>query len=147
MMTNKNSKIILIVVTLVLLASAGVFAQTTGTLTLTGSVPSILEITVTPAAAATGLDLTANEPGVTVGTVVERSNKKAGYTMSVSSANATATGGADAFFKSGDAGNADTLNYSITYGGTAVTLSEIVYKSNFILKMSKFRKKMSQISK
>jgi len=120
-MTNKNSKIILTVAMLVLLASAGVFAR--NTITLTGSVPSILEITATATAAASTLDLTANEPGLTVGNVVERSNKKAGYTVSVTSANAAGGAGDVAFFKSADAGNTDTLNYSITYGKTAVTLS------------------------
>jgi hypothetical protein len=102
--------------------STSLFAATTGTLTLTGTVPPILEITVTALPAASTLDLSTTTD-TAVATVTERSNKKGGYTVTVESANAKAMGSAQPFFKSSDPANADTLSYSITYGGTAVTFA------------------------
>ena len=98
------------------------FASTTGTLTLSGTVPGILEIVVTPTAAASALDLTVNAANLAVASVNERSNRKAGYTVSLSSANAVAAAGNQAFLKSADALNLDTLAYSLSYNGAAVSL-------------------------
>ncbi|WP_455382918.1 hypothetical protein [Salinispira pacifica] len=103
--------------------TAGAFAQTTGTLTLQGTVPGILSITVTPAGAASNLDLTTDVSNLTVATVTERSNQKAGYTVTVQSANAAASGGNTAYFESTDAAVSDTLNYTLTYGGTPVSFT------------------------
>lgn len=98
-------------------------AQTTGSVTLTGTVPAVLDITVTALPAASSLDLSVDTTNLAVATVVERSNKKGGYTVTLESANAKVLGGSAAFFKSADPANTDTLTYSISYGGTPVTLS------------------------
>jgi len=112
-----------IIVSLMILAAiAGVAtAQTTGTTDLIGTVPAILSITVTANATASNLDLSTDQTDLVVGTVVEKSNKKAGYDVTIQSANAGA--GASAFFKSADAGNTDTLTYTVKYGGNPVTFS------------------------
>jgi hypothetical protein len=130
----KKSRIKTIGFTLVLLGIAALplMAQTTGTLTLTGTVPPILRITVTALPAASALDLS-SDTDTAVATVVERSNKKGGYTVSVESLNAITDGTAQPFFKSIDAANGDTLAYNLTYGGTTITFtggSAIVTDSN-----------------
>ncbi len=100
-----------------------VFAAPTATLTLQGSVPGVLDISVTPAANATSLDLTTDQSNLTVATVTERSNQKNGYTVTLQSANAAASGGNTAYFKSTDATVSDTLNYTLSYGGTGVAFT------------------------
>jgi len=78
------------------------------------------------------LDLSV-DTNTAVATVVERSNKKGGYTVSVESLNAVSSGATQPYFKSTDPGNADTLSYALTYGGTTVTFSSgsaIVTDSN-----------------
>jgi hypothetical protein len=102
--------------------AAPAFAATSGTLTLQGTVAGILEISVTPTPAASALDLTANTTELLVATVNERSNRKAGYTVTVQSANAAAASANAAFLKSVDALNADTLGYTMSYAGAAVAL-------------------------
>ena len=109
-------KIVMISAVFFLSASFGVFADTTGTLTLQGYVPEILDITVTPTGNQTGLDLSIDETDVEVATVVERSNKKTGYTVTLESAN-------NGNFAGLDAGNTDVLPYTLSYDGTSVDLS------------------------
>jgi len=94
-------------------------AATTGTLSLTGTQPAILSITVTANPAASSLALSTNVTNLQVGSIVEQSNDTAGYTVTISSANAQALPSAVAFFKS--ATTTDTLPYTIQYGGAAVT--------------------------
>lgn len=115
-------RMILLVVLFTGIATAAI-AQSSGSIVLQGTVPEILEITVTEEAAASSLDLTTSVTDLLVGTVVELSNKKAGYTVELESANAAATGSGDAFFKSADTANTDTLTYAISYGGAAVSLT------------------------
>jgi hypothetical protein len=55
-----------------------------------------------------------------VANATEKSNDKIGYTVTLNSLNAGST--AQAFLK-GAAGNTDTVNYSMKYNGTAVTLA------------------------
>ncbi|TVR59334.1 MAG: hypothetical protein EA426_07320 [Spirochaetaceae bacterium] len=95
-------------------------AQTTGTLLLRGTVPAILEVTVTPEPAANSLDLSIDVTDLHVATVNERSNNLGGYTITLSSANAAAEGTSDGVFLSADVDNDDALQYSITYDGDAV---------------------------
>lgn len=97
-------------------------AQTTGSITLTGTVSQILQITVTPAPGYDTLDLTTSQTDLLVATVTEKSNNQAGYTVTVESQNAAALGSSTAFFKGSDAGNGDTLNYGMSYNGAAVSL-------------------------
>lgn len=96
------------------------FAATTGTLVVQGTVPGILEITVSALPAASALDLTSNQVNLPVADVTERSNRKAGYTVTLQSANSGA--GNSFYLKSADPLNADTLAYTLSYGGSAVTL-------------------------
>ncbi|KGE70958.1 hypothetical protein [Spirochaeta lutea] len=112
-------KKVLVWTAVMLLVSGAAFAQTTGNLLLQGTVPGILEITVTAEDGADNLDLLTAVDNLAVATVVERSNKRAGYTVTLSSANAS---GSQAYF-AGSAGNTDTLDYTISYGGEPVTLS------------------------
>lgn len=104
----------------ILLAAIPSFAATTGTLTLTGTVPAVLSITVTPQPAASALDLSQTVTNVSVASVNELSNRKPGYTVTLQSANAGS--GTAFFFKSADVTNTDTLAYTLTYGGSPVSL-------------------------
>jgi hypothetical protein len=113
---------ILAVLVLACIAAAPVVAQETGSLTLQGTVPAILEITVTGTGNYNALDLTTDASNLVVATVNERTNSKTGYTVSVKSLNAEGAGSSQAFFAGSDVANTDTLNYNISYGGSAVTL-------------------------
>lgn len=107
---------------LIWIAAAPVVAQETGSLTLQGTVPEILEITVTGTGNYNSLDLTTDANSLVVATVNERTNSKTGYTVTVKSLNAEGAGSNQAFFAGNDPVNTDTLNYGISYGGSAVTL-------------------------
>jgi hypothetical protein len=113
-------KWIVAVVALLVAAFPG-FSATTGTLVLQGTVPGILEITVAPQPAASALDLTSNQTNLLAANVTERSNRKAGYTVTLQSANAGA--GNAFFFKSADPLNLDTLAYTLSYDGAPVALA------------------------
>jgi hypothetical protein len=110
-------------VTVAVLAAVGfqVSAATTGSIAISGSVPGILEISITSEAIAHSLPLTQTVSDLPVATVVERSNKKAGYTVELESANAKASGLAAPTLTSGETG--DVLPYSIKYDGAPVTFS------------------------
>lgn len=101
-----------------LCAALSLHAATSGTLLLTGTEPAILTITVTTNPAAGSLALNTNVTNLLVGTVTEQSNDTAGYTVTLSSANALALPAPFAFLKS--ATTRDTLPYAIQYGGAAV---------------------------
>jgi hypothetical protein len=101
--------------------AAGLGAATSGTLSLTGNKPAILEITVTAEPVAANLPLAENVTDLPVGTVTERSNHQAGYTVTLSSANAMQKASTTASFRS--AATQDFLNYSIKYGGVPVVFS------------------------
>lgn len=94
-------------------------AATTGTLSLLGSAPPILQITVTAEPTASNLPLNTTVSNLKVGTVVELSNDNAGYSVTLSSANAQIAGSTTATFRSSQV--ADFLPYTIQYGGAAVT--------------------------
>jgi hypothetical protein len=86
-------------------------------------VPGVLEISVTPTPAASDLALTVNTVDLLVASVNERSNRKAGYTVSLASANALAAATSQAFLRSADLANLDLLPYSLSYDGVAVVFS------------------------
>jgi hypothetical protein len=112
----------------------GLHAATTGSITLSGTQPAILSITATANAAATSLAVNTNVTNLLVGTIVEQSNDSAGYTVTLTSANAAATQGTSAFLKSAKAGNADTLPYTLQYG--TVTPVTVVFLSTGISTVS-----------
>jgi hypothetical protein len=123
---NRILRTLAIVGALIAIVAVASFAQQTsdtGTLGLTGNVPKIVSITVADEAIASNLDLTQDVSGLLVATVTERSNVQAGYTVTVESSNAAAAGTSEGFFESGATGNNDTLTYSVTYGGNAVSYS------------------------
>ena len=106
---------------MVLASFLGMIAATTGTINLSGSEPGILEITVTAEPQASNLPLNTTVVDLKVGTVTERSNKKAGYTVTLGSANALASSSASPSFRSTE--TTDFLPYSLKYGGKAVAFS------------------------
>jgi hypothetical protein len=116
---SKRSRLLVAAVA-ILVSAIPAFAATTGTLTLTGTVPAVLDISVAAQPAAASLDLSVNQANLLIANVTERSNRKPGYTVSLQSSNAGA--GTSFFFKSADVLNVDTLTYTLTYGGTPISL-------------------------
>jgi hypothetical protein len=102
------------------LVGAALFAGTTGTLVLTGTVAASTNVTVTPQAGVFPMDLTTTHTNTLIAVVNEQTNDHLGYTVTVSSAN-MAGAGTQGFFK--DAASGDTLNYSLAYNGTAVVFA------------------------
>lgn len=96
-------------------------AGTTGSITLTGTVDGILTISVTPDAVASNLNLSTSQTDLPVAVIVERSNRAAGYTVTLESANAKALG-SDAALLQGSGSNTATLAYTMKYGGQDVLL-------------------------
>ncbi len=89
-------------------------AATTGTLVLTGTVPQVLSITVTPLGIASILDLTTTQTDLTVGNIQEDSNSNTGYKISASSANN---------MKLIRSGGTEFIAYTFKYGATAYVLT------------------------
>lgn len=110
-------------ITAVLILAAALSAQESGSLTLQGSVLGVLEITITPEPDIGLLNLNIDVTDKLIGTAIERSNKKDGYTVTLSSTNAAAASESSAFFKSADPENTDTLEYTVEYNGFPVTFS------------------------
>ncbi|HUX41634.1 MAG TPA: hypothetical protein VMV83_10760 [Rectinemataceae bacterium] len=88
--------------------------SSTGTLSLSGSVAAVTTITVTPDANASALPVGVATTNLQIATVVELSNSKAGYTVTLSSAN-----GATLKETSGT----DSQAYTLTYGSNPVTFT------------------------
>ncbi len=98
-----------------MLVSATTYGAVTGTLTLSGSISAVISIVVNPLAAASTLNLTANQTDLAVATVDENSNAVNGYKITASSAN-------NGQIK--HATLADNVGYTMKYdGGSAVTLT------------------------
>ncbi len=95
-------------------AAAG-FAGTSATLNLQGHVAAKLDISVTAETVTASLNLEASQTDLLVATVKEKCNRPGGYTVSVQSANLG--------FLKGATGNTDTIAYTMTYGGAAVSLT------------------------
>jgi len=122
--TGSNSgkhmkKYIAITAALFTLGTAG-FAQASATLTISGTVAAINTITIASQTGYNSLNIVSGETDKLVGIATETSNDVLGYKVTLSSANAGSTAQA---FLAGTGGNTDTVNYSIKYGGTAVTLA------------------------
>jgi hypothetical protein len=69
------------------LVSFSANSATSGNLVLTGIIPKKVEITVTPKASASTLDLETTQTNLSVATLTGKSNALLGYKISVSSAN------------------------------------------------------------
>jgi hypothetical protein len=120
--TTMNLKALILTAAVLLSATVSGFAATTGTVTLSGTVPPVLAITVTSQTGYNTLSLASDATDALVAVVNELTNRKVGYTVSLASTNASGQSG-NPFFKSADPANADVLSYSITYGGAPVTLA------------------------
>ena len=105
-----------------ILTSQSALAQSTATITISGTVLGFSMITATPAPILTSAELTGGVVGKVMSTVNEKSKKHDGYKVSLKSANAAAASSSQAFMKPSLSGNPDTINYSITYDGAPVTL-------------------------
>jgi hypothetical protein len=96
-------------------------AATVATLTLTGTVPQRLQITVTPTAAASGMNLVINQPAIKVADLNGQTNWPFGYTVTVASENVTAARCTTPCFFSPS--QTDTLNFVLYRGTTPLTFS------------------------
>ena len=96
-------------------------AATVATLTLTGAVPQRLQITVTPTAAASGMNLAINQPTVKVADLNAQTNWPFGYTVTVASENVTAARCTAPCFYSPS--QTDTLTFVLYRGATPITFS------------------------
>lgn len=83
-----NRKILAVSAAIVLGFSVGTArSATTGTITIQGSVPQVLAISVAGVGSYNALDLSSTQTDLTVANVTELSNSRTGYTVTVSSAN------------------------------------------------------------
>src|SRR5438093_1168952 len=105
-----------------MLAAVPAFAQNVGSITISGTVAPIQQITVTSQSGYNSLDLVNGETDKLVAIVNEKSNDQIGYKVTLRSANAFAASGSQAYLKGASAGNPDSVNYTIKYNGGAVTL-------------------------
>jgi hypothetical protein len=98
-------------------------AQTSGTITLVGSVATSCSISVTPSAGASTLDLSDGAKRINVGSVLQNCNKMAGYSLHVLSQNcATGTAGAKLI---GSAGG-EALPFSVEFNNPTTGGSQAV---------------------
>lgn len=107
--------ILMVIGTTATFANPAFQSSDSATLNIGGNVPERVDIAVTPVDSE-NLDLQSSVSDRLIATVVERSNVRAGYTVSVESANGfTLKGQAD----SGD--TFDRLGYALNYGGESVS--------------------------
>lgn len=105
-----------------LIASAvSTFAGTQGSIILSGTVPEITDISINSESGFNSLPLVAGATDQKVATITEKTNIPRGYTISLKSQNAGSSG--QAVLKAADGSNSESINYSLNYGGSAVTLS------------------------
>lgn len=102
------------------LTTLAVHAQTSGNITIAGTVANETTITVASQAGYNSLLIAAGTVDQLVANVTEKSNDRIGYTVTLNSLNAGST--AQAFLGGAAVGNTDTVNYTLKYNGTAVTL-------------------------
>ncbi|MBY0515836.1 MAG: fimbrial protein [Bacteriovoracaceae bacterium] len=91
------------------------FAATSGTLLLKGTVPRLLDITVTAAPIAATLPLNTTQTNTQVAVVNEKSNSKTGYKVSISSANLGKL--------VHESVSTSVVNYSLRYNSSSVNLA------------------------
>ena len=114
---NKKTLLVLILTAI----TVSVFAQTTASasITLTGVMDKKVAITATGVGNYDSLDMSASVADQAVVLVNEYSNVREGYTVTLSSANASSGDTADAYFLGAE--GSETLTYTITYDGVAVS--------------------------
>ncbi len=95
-------------------------AQSSGSITISGTVANRTSIAVAQQGLHNNLPIEAGCTDEKVADVTETSNNRAGYTVTLRSANAGT--GNQAFLKGATSENTDTANYTMEYGGTTVSL-------------------------
>ena len=113
-----------VVTTIALLATAlAATAQSSGNLTVQGAMPSVISIAVAPISGYDTLDLINGVNNQPIANLTERSNRKAGYTVTLTSLNAGLTG--NSLFLADTAGGpgTDLIAYSLTYNGVIVNFA------------------------
>lgn len=106
------------------LTAGSSFAATSGNVAVSGEVVAVNEITVTAQTGYNTLDLSTTATDQVVAIVNEKNNDANGYTVTLASASAVAATSAQAqLVAAGNNGaNSEAINYSLKYGGVAVTL-------------------------
>ena len=118
---KRNKSNMWVVAVMIALSGTAAMAATQGDVTISGTVDAINEITVATQTGYDALSLSAGETDKLVAIVNEKNNNTAGYTVTLSSANAAVDADGVARLKgAGDASN--TIVYTINYGGSAVTI-------------------------
>ncbi len=115
-MNAKSCYKVLALTALLLAAAIPGFAATNGSLVLSGVVAPVTAIVVQADPNASNLPIGTTVSGLAIANVNELSNNKAGYTVSLSSAN----GGILKESDTSGVGLQDSLSYSLTYDGTPV---------------------------
>lgn len=100
-----------------LVTAMNVFAGTTATLLIKGTVPQLLDISVSAETIAANLPLTVTQSNTRIATVREQSNSNTGYKVSISSSNQG---------KLVRVSGAEQFPYSLSYDGQTVNLSSAV---------------------
>lgn len=104
-----------IITSIYLLAlTTDLFAATTGALLLQANNPRRISIGVTPISVASALDLTTTQSNLKVATIVEKSNSKTGYKVTIKSANLGKLKRED---------GAEVFNYTMKLDGSTVALN------------------------
>ena len=116
---NRKTPVVFALVVTVMVVMAD---SPTAVLTLSGTVSRVVAITVTPQNNHNSLDLANGENDKVVGLVNEWSNDKAGYTIILTSAGAGST--SQPALKPSNAGNSDSVPYSLKYKGVPVQLNQ-----------------------
>ncbi|MBI5386755.1 MAG: spore coat protein U domain-containing protein [Verrucomicrobia bacterium] len=93
------------------------------TINIQGTVAAVANLTASAATPLTDTDLTEGIAAKTISTVNERCNKHNGYTVTLESANAKAASSPQARMNPATTGNSDTIDYTILYNGSSVTLN------------------------
>ncbi|MGK5085842.1 hypothetical protein WDW37_21340 [Bdellovibrionota bacterium FG-1] len=109
----KFSSIALMSLALAATSASSAFAATTGTLSLSGVVPAVTAVVLTPQAAASNLDLATGATNLMIATATEANNTQNGYTLKIASANS-------GLLKNGTLGS---VTYTARYGLAGFTLS------------------------
>ena len=112
-MRSKRSSAFATATLVAVLLSAPAIAATTGSITISGTVPAATAIVVTGSTGYNNLDLAATATNLQVATVNETNNTTNGYTVTVASTNAGQ-------LKNGTLGS---VTYTAKYNSTAFTLS------------------------
>jgi len=74
-------------VSIFILSISNLFAATTASITLSGTVPQVISVVVAPQTGYNNLDLTTTTNNLVVANIIEQSNVTTGYSVTVSSTN------------------------------------------------------------